>query len=266
MPRASQGTVDDVRNFWHADDHIDGTRIQLTTMLESILAAASLLVSLLGWLLGARAKSVNAPAVNDEESGATPEGETAVVMGAMIGSVLRSASVIVGDQVGAVLGASMSSREFDPVQVVHRRLAEAHAEINRQLRSARAHRIAAVLLVSAQFIVGGLLASSFVQQSLDKTVVGVPGVVVLTSSLIRQYYKPELEQEGSRARALRLRAVVREVEDAINLRTEGKLDTAAAQVLTKQIRVALAEVEAAEIQSSTQDHSVRKPKRKKASI
>jgi len=235
-------------------------------MLESILAVASLLVSLLGWLLGAKAKSVNSPAVSDEGIGTTPEGETAVVAGAMIGSVLGSSGVVVGDQVGAVLGASVSSRELDPVRVVHRRLAEAHAEINRQLRSARAHRIAAVLLVSAQFIVGGLLASSFVQQSLDKTVVGVLGVVVLTSSLIRQYYKPELEQERSRALAVRLRAVVREVEDAINLRTESKFDTAAAQVLAKQIRVALAEVEAAEIQSGSQDHSVRKPKQKKATV
>jgi hypothetical protein len=69
------------------------------------------------------------------------------------------------------------------------------------------------LLIIGQYIVGGLLASSFVQQSLSPALVGALGVLVLLSSLIYQHFRPDIRLRGALGRALRLEALSREAED-----------------------------------------------------
>jgi len=167
-------------------------------ILELLIASASVLTSLLGWLVGARAKNLGSQQRDPVDSG-VPEGGSTVgkAIAATMGAVLWGP---IGPALGAQAAAGLwpkDSQRVNPAIVVRARLAEAHKEIERQLRLGSTHRIASLLLTSAQFLVGGLLASSFVQQSLDKSVIGMLGLLVLTSSLIRQYYRPELEQAAA---------------------------------------------------------------------
>ncbi len=214
-------------------------------MLEALVAGASLLVSIVGWLIGARAKSLGATSssgsVNSERSkGSTAGATVAAVAGAIL---FPPMGAILGAKIGAIAAVGTGGERLDPVAVVEARLSEARIETEQQLRLANAHRISNLLLMSAQFIVGGLLASSFVQEALHKSVIGVLGLLVLTSSLIRQYYKPEVELAAARERAARLRSVVREVEDSLLLRVPGQFDVAAAGDLASRVRTVLAEVE-----------------------
>src|SRR5947199_3184409 len=187
-------------------------------IVELLIASASVLTSLLGWLVGVRAKNL----ASQQNAHIASVGDTTTVgtaISATIGAVLLGPiGPAVGARVGAGLALPRDTQRVDPVIVVRARLSEAHEEIQRQLRLASTHRVASLLLTSAQFLVGGLLASSFVQQSLDKSVIGMLGLLVLTSSLVRQYYRPELEQAAARGRATRLRAVAREPEDSLLLR------------------------------------------------
>lgn len=68
-------------------------------------------------------------------------------------------------------------------------------------------------LVFGQYIIGGVLASSFVQESLTAQIVGLLGVLVLMSSLVHQRYRPDLQASDARYRMLKLKALIREIED-----------------------------------------------------
>lgn len=101
------------------------------------------------------------------------------------------------------------------------RLAEAKDALRQQYSLAKAHRIGGGSLTFGQFIVGGLLASSFVQDHTSKTLIGVLGLLVLASSIIRQHYKPESSSIAARERAVKLKSIIREVEDQIYYQKEG---------------------------------------------
>lgn len=73
------------------------------------------------------------------------------------------------------------------------RLADTRRALDRQESLAKWNSRAAASLTFGQYIVGGVLASSFVQESLTPQVVGLLGVLVLISSLIHQRYRPDLQ-------------------------------------------------------------------------
>ena len=93
------------------------------------------------------------------------------------------------------------------------RLEDARRELNRQESLVKWNSRAAASLTFGQYIVGGVLASSFVQESLTPPVIGFLGVLVLMSSLIHQTYRPDLQRSSARQRVHRLRALIRKVED-----------------------------------------------------
>ena len=71
--------------------------------------------------------------------------------------------------------------------------------------------ISANLLVRGQYVVRGLLASSFVKESLSSPkLVGFLGVLVLLASLIKQYFHPEISTENARRKATKLKAMIRD--------------------------------------------------------
>jgi hypothetical protein len=87
--------------------------------------------------------------------------------------------------------------------------------LEKQSELAVAHRIAGGLLTFSQFVVGGLLASSFLQENLSKNIVGILGLVVLFSSLLRQHYRPDVKFRGALLRATQLKILIRQAEDYV---------------------------------------------------
>jgi len=93
------------------------------------------------------------------------------------------------------------------------RLMEARRAERRQGAIAKWTGLSNALLTFGQYIVGALLASSFVQASLTQEIVGSLGVLVLVSSAVHQRYRPDLQATGARQRGTKLRALIRDVED-----------------------------------------------------
>jgi hypothetical protein len=124
-----------------------------------------------------------------------------------------------------------------------RRIQEVRKEIARQVSLASVHQLAGWLLTFGQFIVGGLLASSFLQQALSKELVGTLGLFVLASSLVRQHYKHEFRSSLAKSRAAKLRNAVRQVEDQLELKRSGDMHAARPEELRSLLRSILAEVE-----------------------
>lgn len=75
-----------------------------------------------------------------------------------------------------------------------------------------------------QYTIGGVLAFfSFVRQSLSAHIIGIFGVLVLLSSLIRQRYRSD-QRSRTRHGIFSLRTLIREVEDdLLHLRTARKM-------------------------------------------
>ena len=95
------------------------------------------------------------------------------------------------------------------------RIEEAKDTFRRQTSSARWSTISGDFLSVAQYIIGGLLASSFVQESLSPKLVGSLGLLVLLASLIKQHFHPEVSAENACKKAAQLRALIRTSEDQL---------------------------------------------------
>jgi len=129
------------------------------------------------------------------------------------------------------------------IDLLTKRIFETRQELVRQQQLVRIHRLAGWLLTFGQFVIGGLLASSFVQQSLSKELIGGLGLLVLVSSLLRQHYQPEVEAGAARRRVAKLKNVLREVEDNIELQQENNTSALTSGQLRMLLRQALAETE-----------------------
>lgn len=98
-------------------------------------------------------------------------------------------------------------------QRVRERVNEANEALNGQKSVAWWSSFASVLLTVGQYIVGGLLASSFVQSSLTPMLIGVLGLIVLFASICKQHFHPEVNAANAKGKAGQLRALVRTSED-----------------------------------------------------
>jgi len=128
------------------------------------------------------------------------------------------------------------------------RLADAKGALERQTSLARTNRWMSALLTIGQYIIGGLLASSFVQQSLRPDLVGVLGLLVLISSLIYQHFRPDIQLRGAMSRSLRLRALIRSVEDDIYAIRSNSSNAPTVEAVRRRISEALSAIEASELQ------------------
>ena len=103
------------------------------------------------------------------------------------------------------------------------RMAELDAALTREETLQRRAGISDTTLTIGQYIIGGVLASSFVQNAMAP-LVGFLGVLVLISSLVRQQFKPEQQFRDASQRVARLKSLRREVQDelaaAVKSRTE----------------------------------------------
>jgi len=97
------------------------------------------------------------------------------------------------------------------------RLDEAKQAMTSGRSSERIARISSNLLTVGQYIIGGVLASSFVQESLSPKAVGLLGVLVLIASLVKQQFHPELNAEKAGRKISQLKALIRISEDQLTI-------------------------------------------------
>jgi hypothetical protein len=95
------------------------------------------------------------------------------------------------------------------------RLKEASALMVSKERNATRYRWAAHCLTFGQVVVGGVLATSFAQQSKDQTMLSFFGVLVLIASLIKQAFHPEVSAQQASQKAAQLKTMIRGVQDRI---------------------------------------------------
>jgi hypothetical protein len=95
------------------------------------------------------------------------------------------------------------------------RLAEARTVKLTQERSARWSRWASNSLVFGQYVIGGAMATSFVQKTLSPTIIGVFGVLVVVASLVKQHYHPETNAQSALQRTSQLDTLIRQSEDRL---------------------------------------------------
>ena len=95
------------------------------------------------------------------------------------------------------------------------RLDEVRNARSKQLRMARASTWSSYSLTFGQYIIGGVLATSFIQQQLSPNIIGFFGVLVVLASLIKQHYHPEVSAKVASQKAAKLQALIRDTEDRI---------------------------------------------------
>jgi|SRR6185437_2967464 len=95
------------------------------------------------------------------------------------------------------------------------RLNEARLMLRRQTTLAAWNRWTTHFLAFGQYVVGGVLATSFIQSELSKETVGFLGVLVLVSSLIHQRFRPDVQYRNAKERAAFLTKLIRKAEDEI---------------------------------------------------
>lgn len=139
----------------------------------------------------------------------------------------------------------------DPLEAAVERVRDAAAALSRQKTIARANRWMSGFLVVGQYIVGGLLASSFVQQSLSKETVGGLGVLVLLSSLIYQHFRPDIQLRGASGRVLRLTSLIRSSQDDLVAMKAVSSGAPTIDAFRKRISDALTDIEVSELQDLT---------------
>lgn len=95
------------------------------------------------------------------------------------------------------------------------RLSDARQALVEQKSAAKWNSRTVNSLTFGQYIIGGVLATSFVQSSLSATGTGFLGVLVLVSSLIHQRYRPDVKAKNGYDRAARLKQLIRDAEDIV---------------------------------------------------
>jgi hypothetical protein len=95
------------------------------------------------------------------------------------------------------------------------RMEEARTLLARKEGSAKASLWSARCLTFGQYVIGGVLASSFVQQKTSPQIIGVLGILVLLASLITQHYHPEVAAKVASQKADQLKDLLRRSEDCL---------------------------------------------------
>jgi hypothetical protein len=111
----------------------------------------------------------------------------------------------------------------------------------------RTNRWSGHLLTFGQYVIGGVLASSFVQQALTPAAVGFLGVLVLLASLIKQQFHPDVRASQAAQTVSKLRALIRYAEDRVaELTTTDQASSADYHALVRKVSEESIRIEARE--------------------
>lgn len=119
---------------------------------------------------------------------------------------------------------------------LRKRMFEVEQAIEHYTSEASVNRWSNNLLVGGQYVVGGLLASSFIQQSLPPQLVGVMGLVVLGATIVHQRYRPDVKYRITREKISLLRSTLRRSQDQLAAFADpdiSKIINALSQALSK---------------------------------
>jgi hypothetical protein len=97
------------------------------------------------------------------------------------------------------------------------RLQEARSERLSQLSIRKWSSVSSHFLTISQYVIGGALASSFVQETLSPKWVGGLGVLVLVASLFKQQFHPEINSERAGSKSYRLKSLITTSEDLLSI-------------------------------------------------
>lgn len=104
------------------------------------------------------------------------------------------------------------------------------------------------LLIFGQVVIGGVLATSFVQSQLDRSTVSLLGVLVLISSLIHQQFRPDLKLRGARRRVTKLTHLLREAEDGVFEIQQKTPSAPSIEGLRRRVTQQLSQIEQTEVE------------------
>jgi hypothetical protein len=131
-----------------------------------------------------------------------------------------------------------------------KRLKEAREALASEKSSARTTKFVSSILIFVQVVIGGVIATSFIQKQ-NPTILSLLGIVVLIATLLRQAYHPEIGAQQSKLKAEKLRSLIRSAEDklsAIDARsTKGEDRTDDLLRMTDEFTDKLNEIESAEL-------------------
>ena len=180
-------------------------------------------------------------------------GEIVARAGTVVSVVAIAASVV-----GSLIAARLSNQDRVPPPSPETkdvrelvRIAEIAAALGRQERIAAWSGRANGFLVFGQVVIGGLLASTFLQDALSKPAVGLLGVMVLVASLVHKQFRPDLNCAAARQRAVLHRQLLRETEDEILFIQQREMQSPYADTVEKlrrKVTHRLFEIEMAEAQ------------------
>ena len=162
----------------------------------------------------------------------------------------RSVSTLRGGEVEISLA---KKRMCDPESET--RVREARGVLARQENIAKWNKWADTSLTFSQYIVGGVLASSFIQSALAPELIGFLGVLVLASKLIHQHYRPDVSSRTAKHRATRLRSLIRTAEDGLYAIRSGQKSVPTLLAIRTRMSDGLSEIERAELQGLDGDNS-----------
>jgi hypothetical protein len=108
-------------------------------------------------------------------------------------------------------------------QQVLKRLNEAASIRSKRAILARVFTGVAGSLTFAQYIIGGILGSSFFQQKTPPNIIGASGLFVLVASLLTHHYHPDVSGQNNSVAATKLNALIRRTEDRMVV-IEAQLD------------------------------------------
>ena len=169
--------------------------------------------------------------------------------------------------ISSLVSARLSFRgKVSPLPNVHAelpqmaRVSEIKEALGRQEWIARSMGFTNGLLLFGQVVIGGILASAFVQDQMTKPITGLLGLLVLMSSLIHQQVRPDIKQRGSRRRVVQLRELLRETEDGIfDLRRNVPL-AKPIEAIRRTVTTQLSRIERGEVEELPGEQQVKLPK------
>jgi hypothetical protein len=135
----------------------------------------------------------------------------------LVAAIASAVATVIG-AAGSSWGYKSGSTEVTDKALSHidKRLKELKDYLARQEAMEKRNRFSGGFLTIGQYIVGGVLATSFIQETLSNQITGFLGVLVLVASIIHQRFRPDLKVASARNRVTRLKKILRSANDQVN--------------------------------------------------
>jgi hypothetical protein len=129
---------------------------------------------------------------------------------------------------------------------VDTRLSEARRELERQEEIVRWNRWTINLLTCGQYIIGGVLALTFIEILLSPWKLGFLGILLIGSCLTHQRFRPDIKLLSTCKRGVWLRGLIRRAEDMI-FEMKRRKDVEGVHAVRQMISKGLTEMEQSEL-------------------